>query len=146
LSATEYDQWHEDNEYKVLDRASVYGGEASKLRELRRSKLKEEKAIKESNQSDHVHKKMEVFNDAAAYAESLKHTHRHNHQHNHIHEHKPNQIHTKSSTMTKTHTHTEYEEKPHYHSHTQSITTTYTKGYKNDQYNGKPQKGNPPFW
>ena len=132
LSAREYDQWHEDNEYKVLDRSVTYGAEAAALREMRRAKFLEEKERKVRNESDHVHREMHVFTDAAAYAESLKHTHNHKHRHDHVHEHTSDQVHTRSKTMTKTHTNTEVEVKPHYHSHTQTITRTETKDLKRE--------------
>lgn len=145
LSATEYDQWHEDNEFKVLDRVATYGPEHAKMRQMKRLKVREEEEKRKRNQSDYVHADRQLFNDAASYAESLKHTHKHKHEHNHVHQHKPDQIYTQSSTSTHTHTNTEVQQKPHYHSHKQSITRTESSS-SNDGEKRKPQKGNPPFW
>lgn len=52
LSARDYDQWHEDNEYKVLDRSTEYSAEAEKIRNMRRRQMKYEQERRKMNQSN----------------------------------------------------------------------------------------------
>ena len=130
LSAMEYDQWHEDNEYKILDRQATYGNERRRQKDIVEPVAEEKVVVHQqmdvvepvAEEKEVVHRQMDVLE----YTRSLKHTHSHKHEHLHQHNHNKDNIHTFSETDTRTHTITEDSSKPHYITHAQKITISKT--------------------